>query len=298
MIRLGLVDFDTSHVVAFTTRLNHVKVAADQWVEGARVVAGCPGTSLIEPGRIPGYVAELKALGIEIVEQPADLLGKVDGILIESQGGAAHLAHARFFLEKGLPCYIDKPFTCSVKDARAIVDLAKRKKLPVFSASSLRYGLEVVDTVARRAELGAVLGCDTYTPASLHPGNPGFFHYGIHGVEMLYTLMGPGCREVSCVASEGSDLLIGRWQDGRLGTVRGIRKGASGFGFTAQCEKRVVATSVNASFIYRELLKAMVAMFQTGQPPIDPMITVEIVAFIEAGIKSASNHGNATRLEV
>ncbi len=296
MIRLGIVDFDTSHVVAFTTRLNHLKIEPEQWVDGARVVVGCPGTSIIEPARIPGYVKAMQDLGVELVEKPEDLIGKVDAVLVESQGGAAHLAHAKLFMEKGLPCYIDKPFTCSVKDAKEIVALAERKKLPVFSASSLRYGLEVVAVADRKAELGAVLGCDTYTPAALHPGNPGFFHYGIHGVEILYTLLGPGCQEVTCVTSEGSDVITGRWKDGRLGTVRGIRKGASGFGFTAQCEKKVVASSVNAAYIYRELLKAIVAMFESGKPPIAPVIPLEIVAFIEAGIKSANNHGTVARL--
>ena len=43
MIRLGIVDFDTSHAVEFTKRLNHVAIAEDQWVEGAKVVAGVPG---------------------------------------------------------------------------------------------------------------------------------------------------------------------------------------------------------------------------------------------------------------
>ena len=35
MIRIGLVDFDTSHVEAFTQRLNHVAIAESEWVDGA-----------------------------------------------------------------------------------------------------------------------------------------------------------------------------------------------------------------------------------------------------------------------
>ena len=40
MIRLGIVDFDTSHVVQFTKRLNHIDIAEEQWVEGAKIVMG------------------------------------------------------------------------------------------------------------------------------------------------------------------------------------------------------------------------------------------------------------------
>ena len=54
MIRLGILDFDTSHCVEFTKRLNHVGIAKDQCVEGAKVVVGCPGKSKLSPERIPG----------------------------------------------------------------------------------------------------------------------------------------------------------------------------------------------------------------------------------------------------
>ena len=53
MLKLGILDFDTSHVVEFTKRLNHKDGAEDQWVDGAEVVIGCPGESKIMPERIP-----------------------------------------------------------------------------------------------------------------------------------------------------------------------------------------------------------------------------------------------------
>lgn len=70
MIRIGLVDFDTSHVEAFTQRPNHVAIAEGEWVDGAKVVAGCPGDSKVMPERIPGYVEKLKSFGVERVEHP------------------------------------------------------------------------------------------------------------------------------------------------------------------------------------------------------------------------------------
>ena len=44
---------------------------------------------------------------------------------------------------------------------------------------------------------------------------------------------------------------------------------------------------MSTQFIYRELLKQIVAMFETRQLPIDLRETLEIVAFIEAAKKSA-----------
>src|SRR5579872_882810 len=114
-IRIGLVDFDTSHVVEFTKRLNHIDVAQDRWVEGGTVVVGCPGDSVIMPERIPGYAEQLKKVGIRLVDHPTEMLGHIDAVMIESQQGARHLERARPFLEAGLPTFVDKPFTANVR---------------------------------------------------------------------------------------------------------------------------------------------------------------------------------------
>src|SRR5438270_1151069 len=100
-IRLGILDFDTSHAVEFTRRLNHKGIAREQWVDGAEVVVGCPGESRIAPEIIPGYKKQMADLGVRLVERPAEMIGRVDGMLIESQEGGVHLERARPFLEAG-----------------------------------------------------------------------------------------------------------------------------------------------------------------------------------------------------
>src|ERR1700740_1684993 len=131
MIKLGMLDFDTSHVVEFATRLNHKGIAADQWVDGAEIVIACAGESLIMPERIPGYKKKIEELGIPLVQRPADMIGKVDGMLIESQEGTVHWDRAQPFLEAGLPCFVDKPFTCGVDHARKLAELAEKKNVPL-----------------------------------------------------------------------------------------------------------------------------------------------------------------------
>lgn len=293
MIKLGMLDFDTSHTVEFTKRLNRIGTDAEQFVDGATVVIGCPGESKLSPERVVGFTEQMKKFGVPLVDNPADMIGKVDGMLIESVDGTVHYDRAKPFLEAGIPCYIDKPFTCSVADARKIIDLAAKKKLPVFSSSSLRYAPEVVDYIAD-AKHGKVVGCLAYSPCSLSPipdRNAGLYHYGIHGVEVLYSVMGPGCQRVSATHEKGVDVVTGQWKDGRVGTFRGIRDGAAGYGFVGFAEKGVQAVPVGTKYIYRELLKRIVAMFTTGKSPLDPAVSLEIVAFIEAANKSGANHG-------
>jgi virulence factor len=298
MIRLGIVDFDTSHAVEFTKRLNHVGIAEDQWVEGARVVAGVPGTSLIAPQVIPKNLETLKGYGIEILDDPAALFGKVDAVLIEAVDGSVHLARAMPFLERGIPTYVDKPFACSLADAKALMDVAMAKHVPMMSASSLRYAPEVVAAADPKGPLGALVGVSTFGPCELHPRNPGMFHYGIHAVEMLFTLMGPGCTRVTCQSDPGAEVATGVWADGRIASVRGLRAGKHDYGFTAFGEKGVKAEGVGTKYIYRELLKKIVGMFETRQVPIDPRETLEIVAFIESARLSAEGGGVPVAIKV
>ncbi len=298
MIRLGIVDFDTSHAVEFTKRLNHVGIGEDQWVEGARVVAGVPGRSAIAPEVIPKNLETLRGYGITILDDPADLFGKVDAVLIEAVDGGVHLDRAMPFLEKGMPTYVDKPFTCSLADARALVKVAMERHVPLMSSSSLRYAPEVVAAAGGDGPVGTIVGVSTYGPAMLHPRNPGLFHYGIHPVEILYTLMGPGCVRLTCLAEKGAEVVTGVWSDGRVATVRGLRDGKHDYGFTVFGSNGVKTEGVSSKFIYRELLKKVVAMFETKQLPIDLRETLEIVAFIEAARRSGEANGSAVEVKV
>ena len=297
MIKVGIVDFDTSHVVQFTKRMNHVEIAEDQWVDGAKVVAGCPCESKHSPERVAGYTEEMRSLGIEIVDRPEDLLGKVDAVCVEANDGAVHLARAKPFLEAGIPCYIDKPFECDLDRAREVMRLAEKNGVPVFSSSSLRYCPELQDLLAEDV-LGRVMGANAYSPASEHPRNPGLFNYGIHGVEILYTLMGKGCARVSCAYTPGGEVATGVWADERVGVMRGTRAGAHSYGFTAWGEKAVRQSGISTQYIYRELVKRIVQMFETGEPPLDPAVTLEIVAFIAGAMRSRQQGGAWVELGV
>src|SRR5262249_11862242 len=186
---------------------------------------------------------------------------------------------------------------CSLADAKAITDLAAKKKLVVWSASALRYAAEVTAYTAD-AKHGPVLGAVAWGPCSLHDRNPGLFHYGIHAVEILYTLMGPGCTRVTCEHQKDADVVTGIWSDGRTGTIRGTRTGKGDYGFVAFAEKDTKPVAVGTKVIYRELLKKVVEGFTTGKAPVDIAVTLEMVAFMEAANKSGANHGAGETVKV
>ena len=138
--------------------------ARGEAIEGAKVVVGCPGTSLMSPERVPGFTEQLKSYGVPLVEDPTEMIGQIDGVLIESVDGSVHYDRAKPFLEAGVPMFIDKPFACSLGHAKAIVELAEKNNVTVFSSSSLRYGVEVQGLLEKQDEVGKVVGADAYSP--------------------------------------------------------------------------------------------------------------------------------------
>lgn len=298
-LRVGLIGLDTSHVVAFTQLLNDP--THKDHVPGARVVAAFKGGSPdVESSatRVDGFTATLRdKWQIEIVPTIEALLPKVDVVMLTSVDGRVHLEQARPVIAARKPLFIDKPMAGSYKDAAEIVRLAKAAGTPVYSASSRRY-TEDVQGLVNDKSVGKVLGAMTFGPASIEPHHPDLFWYGVHAVETLYTIMGPGCVKVSRTYTEGADVVVGEWRDGRIGTVRGIRDGKAGYGQIAYgSDANVITTPESAAAIqkpragYYGLLVRTIEFFRTGTPPVTPEETLETLAFMEAADLSKARGG-------
>jgi len=296
-IRIGMVGLDTSHCVAFTKMLNDEKGAGH--VPGARVVCAWKGGSPdldASARRVDGYTKDLKEkFGVEIVDTIEALCAKVDAVLLESVDGRVHLEQARPVFAAKKRVFIDKPLAASWKDGKEIARLAAESGTPFFSASSLRYH-DALLKLKEDPAVGKILGCEAWSPCSLEPHHPDLFWYGVHGVEMLYALMGPGCESVRTWHTAETDIVTGRWKDGRMATFRGIRKGKGDYGATAFGEKGIRSTAP-APHSYRPLIVEVVKFFQTGVPPVSPEELVEVLAFMQAAELSKERGGAEARLD-
>jgi len=289
--RGGIIGLDTSHSPAFVKALNGPD--ADDRFLGYKVVAAYPqGSKDIESStsRIPAYTEDVKKLNVEIVDSIADLLKKVDVVLLETNDGRLHREQALQVLKAGKRVFIDKPIAASLPDAIAIFDASKKYNIPIFSASSLRHikGIEKVDK-------SQVVGADAFSPAVLEKTHPDFFWYGIHGVETLYTVMGTGCKQVVRVHTDGTDIIVGTWADGRIGTVRGTRTGKHDYGGTVFTKSGNLILGPYGG--YEPLLEDIIHYFETGQVPVTPDETIEIFAFMEAADESKRRGGAPVTLE-
>jgi len=290
-IRVGIIGTDTSHVIEFTRIFNDASDA--EHVTGVRVVAAYKGGSPdVEESRsrVDKYAAELRdKWQIELVDSIPKLCAMVDGVLLESVDGRVHLSQAKPVFEAGKPVFIDKPLAASYQDAKEIARLASQAGVPWFSSSSLRYW-EETQRLKNPQGLGRSMGYSVYSPSPTEPHHPDLMWYGIHGVEMLYTLMGTGCESVSDLNTDLEDVVVGKWSGGRLGVMRGFRSGLYAYGITAFNEKGVLKSDPKP-FSYRPLLVEIAKFVRTRVPPVSAEETLEIFAFMQAAEISKAEGG-------
>ncbi len=292
--RVGIIGLDTSHSVAFTKSLNTPKEGNPY--KGYTVVAAYPhGSRDIKSSaeRIPAYTEDVKKMGVEIVGSIKELLSKVDVVLLETNDGRLHLEQSMEVFKAGKRVFIDKPIAANLADAIAIFKAAEKYKVPVFSCSSLRFSTGAQEIA--KGKLGKVLGADAFSPSKYEPTHTELFWYGIHGVETLFTVMGTGCKSVIQVPSPNTDVVVGTWDEGRIGTFRGIHVGSQKYGGTVFGEKGV--SEIGNFGGYDPLLVEIVEFFETGIPPVSSKETLEICAFIEAAYESKKNNGASVTLD-
>lgn len=286
--RIGIIGLDTSHSLAFTKLLNAGSPPSS--FLGYQVVAAYPygsKTLALSKERIPVQTVEIQKFGVQVVNSIADLLALVDVVLLETNDGRLHYEQAMEVIKAKKPLFIDKPLAASFNDGKAIFDQAKRNGVPVFSASSLRF-ISVISEL-RTGSKGKVLSADTFSPATIEPSHPDLFWYGIHGVEMLFALMGPDCVSVNRFSTADTDVVVGRWSDGRIGTFRGTRFGKSSYGGTCHTDQGTF--TLGPYLGYEPLLLEIIKFFETGISPIADRETLTILAFMEAAEKSKLRNG-------
>ncbi|GAA2756262.1 Gfo/Idh/MocA family protein [Actinopolymorpha rutila] len=289
MIRVGIVGTNTSHAGVFAGLLNGVGGGPPR-VEDARVVGvwssgkeGLSGMHSSAPELAATYRID------RAVTEPGELIGAVDLVLIldDLDGGALHPELARPFLEAGVPTYVDKPMALKVEDAVELFELAEQQRTPLMSCSALRFAPEL--DVLRRDSGGEVS-----TLISVGPGD--WFNYGVHAVEAALAVRGPGAKQVQQFSCGDRDITVIEDETGPRIVIGTLRDAKTGFHLTAYGSQGVAQTEVaDYESFYANTMSAAVGMARTGTAPIDREATLEVLAILAAGQRSATT-GEPVRL--
>lgn len=282
MTRIGIIGSDNSHAVAYSKLANIAKRHGD-----ARVVA--------ISGPDPERTKEVAGLGEipEIVEDPADMVGKVDAILVVHRHGDLHAKHAIPFLKQGIPVYVDKPFAVSLDDCRAMLDAAKDGNALLTSYSALRWAPSTTDLVGKLDALGDIRIGQFAGPCDFESEYAGPFFYASHVAEIAFRLMGDAISTVRATRSGKNVVADIIFVNGAIATFSYIGDAAYHFHATLFGTSDFAATEiVTGDDIYAAGLDVFLDAIRTGAAPLSEQQLLMPIAFVHAMQESLASNGS------
>jgi len=240
-----------------------------------------------------GFTAEHVAkcsLIPNVVAKATDVIGQVDAVVIATDIGSEHVARARPFIEAGVPVFIDKPLTDNVADLNTFRAWDKAGKA-IMSSSSMRYVKEYMPYRISTRELGDLRYVSISTAKSWET-------YGIHALEGMYPILGPGFISARNVGTKERNLVHLKHRNGADVVVVAIYDMMGGFGLLqlVGTAGNVHVSSGDTFYAFKTQLEAFVAYLRTGQRPFPFSETIELMQLVIAGIRSRDEGGREVLL--
>lgn len=276
MRSIGLVGVNTSHADAFTRIFNGTQEEAPR-IDSARITH-------VWAGEHAERLAELEEKFGPYdnhVEDPEDLIGVVDGVLVvDNTGlGATHAKLARPFIAAGMPVFVDKPMTTVYADAVELFDLAEQHNAPLMSTSALRFPVELDrNAIGALGKLSAIVSV----------GPEEWFDYGVHIVEVTGAVTDDAPLSVHRFAQDKKDVAVVEYETGLVAVIMTLRDAGYLFHINVYGEKGHLDFSVDDFMgFYTNEMKAFAEMMETRKMPLRREQTLAVMAILHAGNKSA-----------
>jgi hypothetical protein len=232
--------------------------------------------------------------GATVVDEYGDMVGKVDGIILDDFDSCLHFKDlARPYLEAGVPMFINRPFALSLADAGQIIALGQKHDTPILSGSSFEYAPELKEI---RRQVAAATPISGYCVAN---SSTDYASHGVHGLFFAYACVGGGIRSVAYQTrdwrSSGGTLRIEHeGRDGGLPFTGSVKETANDCGRFSLCGQQGFDTTVetNTAF-WVAIVQAMQKLFQTRRMPQTYEQLYEKTQLFLAGFKSHVECGGA-----
>jgi len=221
-----------------------------------------------------------------VVDRPEDVIGQVDGVLIATDDGDDHIRRVAPFVEANLPVFVDKPLATNIADLRQFVRW-QQAGASLLSSAGTRYA----------RELDSLRGPSWLWLTGIVPKS--WERYGIHLLEPVLTLLGPGFTEARMEKIGTSKIVQLTHASGVPVTLAAIPPAVGSFGvFHAYNAEEHRQTQIKDYYTaFRNQLLTVVDFVRTGKSPFPFEQTVELMAAIIAGKRSGDEGGRKVALE-
>ena len=220
-----------------------------------------------------------------VADRAEDVIGHVDAVLVATDKGHEHVARCRPFVEAGIPVFVDKPLCTSSEDLAVFEDWIAEGK-PIISSSAMRYAKEYTPYHRSTHEFGELRHISMTMAKSWEA-------YGIHALEAVYPIVGPGFVSVQNIGEGRSNIVHLRHRDGVDITLAVIADLYGGFGLMTLAGTKG-STQLRTLDTYHSFSTQLVSFtnwLRTGQPPVPWSETRELMQLVIAGIESRKQGG-------
>ena len=230
------------------------------------------------------HVAALSLIP-NVVDRPEEMIGKVDAVIIATGVGSEHVERAKPFIEAKVPLFIDKPL-CTDRESLAYFTKLFEEGYPLLSSSSMRYCKELAPYHhGATRELGELRLIQYGMPKKWET-------YGIHSLEAIYPIAGPGFVSIRNTGSEKRNILHLKHRRGFDILLTGIYDHAGPIPLVLSGTSQSVILSTHDSYTsFRNQLVAFIRFLRTGERPFPWSETVELMKLVIGGIESREQGG-------
>jgi hypothetical protein len=229
------------------------------------------------------HVAALSLIP-NVVDTPEAMIGFVDAVLIATDIGGEHVKRAKPFVEAGVPIFIDKPL-CDNADDLATFEAWVAAGASILSSSSTRFAVEYAPYQYPEKPLG------DWSFIAM-PMAKKWETYGIHALEAVYSITGPGYVSVRNTGTAERNIVHLKHRCG-ADVVIACGKGIVYGGAMALCGTKGNATVVTKDTFstFKAQLAEFAGYLKTGERPYPFTYTSELMRLVIGGIESRERGG-------
>ena len=253
MFKIGIIGTENFHAKQFTSIFNENEEYSD--IKVTHIGGMYPEANEKLKNEFPF---------VEIVADPLDMLGKVDAVMITCRDGKYHYQFAKPFIEAGIPAFIDKPFTCDKKQAQELIDLAKKKNVPLTGGSALKSSYDIIMLANEVKKNGADVRVGSLVaPLIMENEYGGFWFYSSHLAEMTLRVFGYDPIEVTAIECNKHVTVMTRYE--KYVVTGQFVDGCYKYFGQVIGKDGIYSRDIDISLIFRHECEEFVKMLRTGK---------------------------------